>query len=326
MLRATEPALWTGRRDPEDGPRALRWHDVVRCVAPGDRAALDNAPAGSLVLIGFACDAGVVRNRGRPGAADGPDALRRALANTAWHRGLGGGSDLSVLDVGTVACAGDALEDAQAQLAELVAAVAARELVPLVLGGGHEVAWGTWQGLARAAPQAPVAVVNLDAHLDLREPVAGRGTSGTPFRQIADDCHARGWPFRYTCLGAAQTSNTAALFERASALGARVCLDTAMATGAQAALAAARASIGDAPRVQLSICLDVLPAAVAPGVSAPAALGVPFAHVLEVIAALAADERVAAIEIAELNPRHDIDGRTARVAARCCHAVALARP
>ncbi|NOY13871.1 MAG: formimidoylglutamase, partial [Deltaproteobacteria bacterium] len=71
----------------------------------------------------------------------------------------------------------------------------------------------------------------------------------------------------------------------------------------------------------LSIDLDVLPAAVAPGVSAPAARGLSL-ELLEVLLGYIrsqAGDKLKLAEIAEYNPKFDIDARTARVAARLCH-------
>ena len=64
----TQAPDWTGRMDPEDGPDAIRLNQLVK---PGAKRA----------VIGFACDAGVKRNKGRIGAKEGPAALRQALAN-----------------------------------------------------------------------------------------------------------------------------------------------------------------------------------------------------------------------------------------------------
>ena len=136
--------------------------------------------------------------------------MRKYLINCAWHQ------THPVYDGGNVLCEGDALEAAQFVLGTHVAAVLEAGHFPLVIGGGHEVAWGTWQGLATWAMKQPgkrVGVLNFDAHFDLR---AGEvGTSGTPFRQIAEDCAARNWSFRYACFGVARATNTAALFARA---------------------------------------------------------------------------------------------------------------
>jgi formiminoglutamase len=284
----------------------MRWHQAIRPL-------LDGAAPG-VALLGFACDAGVARNHGRAGAAEGPAGLRRALANLAWRR-IG-----PAWDAGDVAVAGDALEDGQAELATTVSRLLDAGHRPLVVGGGHEVAFGSFSGLAEhlarhAVDRAPaVGIVNLDAHLDLR---AGRASSGTPFRQVAEACAARRWPFRYLCLGVDEGSNTEALFDTARRLGAGWRRDRDMTSGrldeATAELAAFLATV---ERVQLTVDLDVLPAAVAPGVSAPAPRGVALEVIEALVDTVVASGKLALGEVAELNPRFDPDGRTARVAAR----------
>jgi formiminoglutamase len=72
----------------------------------------------------------------------------------------------------------------------------------------------------------------------------------------------------------------------------------------------------------LSIDLDVLPAAVMPAVSAPAARGVPLDAVETVLHRVLASDRAVAIEIVELNPTRDIDDHGARVAARLAYQAA----
>lgn len=146
---------------------------------------------------------------------------------------------------------------------------AARESADLtvVLGGGHETAYGSHLGLG---PRPRLGVLNLDAHFDLRE--AERPTSGTPFRQIAADRHEAGVDFDYAVVGISRTSNTSTLFDTADELGVRWLLDDdCQETGAPVRFVEDFLAGVDA--VYLTIDLDVLPAAVAPGVSAPAALG-----------------------------------------------------
>jgi formiminoglutamase len=176
MHRPYDLTRWQGRDDAQvEGPRARRWHQAIRPLAEG--AAPGNA------LLGFACDLGVARNMGRVGAAEGPAALRKALAGLAWH------SSRPAWDAGDVVAEEEALEDAQAELAAHVARLLAGGHLPLVVGGGHEVAYGSFLGLcahaARGATAPVIGLVNLDAHLDLR---AGRASSGTPFRQVAEAC------------------------------------------------------------------------------------------------------------------------------------------
>lgn len=286
---------WQGRTDAEEGPTALRWHQVVRPHAPG--------AAPGIALLGFVCDEGVRRNQGRPGAAEGPRALRQALAGLAWH-----GGDLPLWDAGDVACVEGDLEAAQERLAVAVRALVAEGQLPIVLGGGHETAWGSFLGLATACPGRRIGVLNIDAHLDLRR--SARASSGTPFAQMAAFCGGAGMPFRYLCIGVAEPANTAALFDTARRLGVRYRLDEAVTEASLPAIAA------EVDALHLSLDLDVLPACVMPAVSAPAARGLALAHVEALIEAARATGKLALADVVELNPRHDPDGRGARTAAR----------
>ena len=302
-------SVWEGRIDDAEGALGRRWHQVMQPLSPA------TAPD-TTVLLGFACDAGVARNHGRIGAAEGPRAIRRALRNMPVH-------ECALLaDGGDVVCAGDALEAAQQALAASVAQQLGAGRFPLVLGGGHEMAWGSFTGLAthlamtEGAPR--VGIVNFDAHFDLRRDA--RATSGTPFLQIAQDCEARGWEFRYACFGVSRYSNTEALFARARELGVRVQLDETLdAAGGSAALTSFIADVDD---VYLTVCLDVLPAAVAPGVSSPAPRGVGLDVLEPMIDVVCASGKVRLADIAEMNPRFDADGRTAAVAARIAARIA----
>jgi formiminoglutamase len=309
MYHAPDMRLWSGRVDPDEGPLALRWHQRVAPLEPG------SAPG--VALVGFACDAGVARNQGL-GARAGPAAMRRALSNLVWHAAQA----RPVYDAGEVSCQGDALEEAQQELGGRVERLLAGGNLPVCLGGGHEIAWASWQGLAaHASSQSPLprlGILNLDAHFDLR--VASRATSGTPFLQIAEDCRVRGWPFRYAVMGVSEAANTPALFERARGLGVEWRLDEVCGgVYLPQVLETVRAFLAGLDWLHLTICLDVLPASVAPGVSAPAALGVPLEVVEAVAATAAASGKLCLAEIAELNPAFDDDGRTARVAARLVH-------
>lgn len=301
--------VWRGRRDAgEAGDTRRLFETVAGCATARE--------AGVPVLLGFCCEAGVLRNQGRPGAAGGPREIRRALAGVPAH-GIG-----RFIDGGDIDCEGDALEDAQQRLGAAVAAELATGAFPLVLGGGHEVAWGTWQGLRAhldaRADRGRVLIVNLDAHFDLRS--SRPGSSGTPFDQIATDCLRRGDRFDYACLGVSRLGNTASLFARANALGVRYVEDVDMQERhLEARLAALDEWVADADHVYLTIDLDVLPAAVMPGVSAPAAYGVPLAVVEAITTRLRDSGKLRVADIAEFNPLYDRDGCGARVAARLCY-------
>ena len=302
----TQASPWQGRTDAGERGDTTRLHQVVRHDCAHS--------AGDAVLLGFACDAGVRRNQGRTGAARGPEAARRALANLPAH-GLA-----ALWDAGDQACEGDALETAQAQLGQRVARILASGARLVVLGGGHEVAWGDFQGLRdHLYPQGPTGqrllVLNFDAHFDLRS--SRPGSSGTPFDQILQDAEQRGLPLRYACLGVSRLGNTPALYERARQAGVHYAEDQAMQERhLDARLADIDDLLSEADHVYLTIDTDVLPASVAPGVSAPAPYGVPLPVVEACLLHVKASGKLILADIAEFNPAHDIDGHTARAVAR----------
>ncbi|MEV6067075.1 formimidoylglutamase [Nocardia sp. NPDC052001] len=308
------PAAWTGRND-GDTPEHLRWHQAIR---PYDPAATESRCA----LIGFASDEGVRRNKGRQGAAAGPHALRAALASMALN------DPVLLEDAGTVAVTDADLESGQARLGRAVAAAIDSGRLPVVLGGGHEVAYGTYLGVSAAQARGTgtrLGILNLDAHFDLR----GEATpsSGTPFRQILEAEHAAGTSIRYDVLGISQPSNTRALFDTADRFDVHYLLDDRCGPADYALVDAFVADLLDAvDLLYLTIDLDVLPAAVAPGVSAPAAYGVPLETIQRVCDRVAMSGKLIAVDVAELNPGLDIDNRTARTAARLIHRIVTRHP
>ncbi|MGR2767204.1 formimidoylglutamase [Photobacterium ganghwense] len=332
---AVDMHVWQGRTDPEDGVKGLRWHQKVQPA--------DQANEQGIMILGFACDEGVSRNKGRTGAYDAPVAIRKVLANLAWHH------QEPVYDGGDISCNDGNLELAQHRLGEDVCHALRQRHKVMVFGGGHEVAWGSFQGIGnyllqkqhavdgsdngepRKAPR--IGIINFDAHFDLRNPPAGtqsqKGSSGTPFHQIARFCEMNNWPFRYACLGLSRTSNTQALYEKADALGVLYRDDEDMT---QANLPDIQESLGQfidqCDYLYLTIDLDVFPAATAPGVSAPAARGVSFDIIEPLLKTILAaktpqgNSKILVFDMAEYNPRFDIDNQTARLAARLAWTVA----
>lgn len=307
------PQPWSGRFD-GDGASHRRWWQAVlpydggTGVAGAAGTAAGNGCGRPAALLGFASDEGVRRNKGRTGAAGAPGAIRSALGPLAFH------GDRAVADAGDVVVAGGDLEAGQERAGRAVAALLDAGWLTAMLGGGHETAYASYLGVtASAAAQGRrLGILNLDAHFDLRdEPVP---SSGTPFLQMARAEAAAGRDFRYAVVGISEPNNTRALFDTAHALGVRYLQDE------ECEPERVRTFVADflagVDLLYLTIDLDVLPAAVAPGVSAPAAYGVPLPVIAALCRQVAESGKLLHLDIAELNPAFDVDGRTARVAAR----------
>ena len=317
-------ALWQGRVDEEKVPElAMRWHQKVQPYP------FQSPPEPGVTLIGFASDEGVRRNKGRTGAAAGPDLLRKALAGQPWNR------HQPVYDSCTIACQSGQLEAAQQAFGLRISELLDNQQLPVGLGGGHEIAWASYQGLTQHLCKPSrnklnhnkpnkVGIINFDAHFDLRLPDSNGPSSGTPFWQIAEHSRQHNLPFNYLCFGVSRNSNTRMLFERANELGVEYTADSDMTLNRLSELSETLSRfIARVDHIYLTIDLDAFPAAVAPGVSAPASRGISLEVVEPLLEQIRDSGKLTLLDIAEFNPAYDIDHRTSRLAARLIHLLTL---
>lgn len=296
----TVPFIWQGRIDGETEEH-LRIHQVMNKHTPAQ-----------FTLLGFASDEGVRRNKGRLGAKAGPDAIRQQLAGLPLHQSL------AIRDAGTVHCDDGDLEIAQRHLSDEIINILSIGQTPIVLGGGHEVAFASFQGLfdfvAQTEPTKIIGIINFDAHFDLRS--APEATSGTPFLQSAMLCKQHNRPFNYLCLGIADHGNTKVLFNTADNLGCHYIRDKSL-THSQLpkAIQQIEQFINEVDYLYVTVDLDVFSASIAPGVSAPAAKGINTEIFDELFVVIKASGKIAIFDIAECNPVFDIDNHTSKLAA-----------
>lgn len=305
----------------------LAWHGCVDLPATADtqrwhqRVALGPQPeAPGIALLGFASDEGIRRNAGRLGAAQGPGARRNALANLPVLHCA------PLYDAGEITCVDQALELAQARYSHRAQQLLDQGHWVIGLGGGHEIWYASYAALRGhlGASKARIGIFNFDAHFDLRE--QGSASSGTPFLQALEHARSIRSPLQYHCIGVSRSSNTPRLFATADREGAHYLTDDVLCTwNWQAQAEVLRAWCDAVDVIYLTLCLDVLPQAVAPGVSAPHPRGVSL-EVLEALLDLVmASGKVRVVDVAELCPPLDPDQATARVAARLIHRMVSAQ-
>lgn len=210
-----------------------------------------------------------------------------------------------------------------AALAAEVAAAMAADYFPVVLGGDHAIAMGTWAGVSRALNGAPLGVIWLDAHLDAHtlETTPSQNAHGMGAAALLDYGHA---PFRAICGGVLRPEHVCyigirsyedgemALLRR---LGVRIMLmEEVKQRGIHDALneALAIATRGTAG-FGLSIDLDGFDPEDAPGIGLKEPDGLRAAPTLAALAALARHSALKAIEIVEYIPEFDDERRTAHL-------------
>ncbi len=294
--------IWTGRNDGDDPLN----HRIFQRVSLEEN--YENILPNDFVLHGFSVDEGVKRNKGRVGAKDAPDFIRKNCSNFPVVN-----ADFSLKDFGNIECEDGNLEQSQNILAEKVQKVLKKGGKSIVFGGGHEVMFGHYSGIKKGFPDKKIGIINIDAHFDNREvdPKIG-ASSGTGFWQIAQQEKTHSFH-----IGIQKNSNTLKLFDTAHQLGMKYILaDEIFFENLPAIYEKIDDLINGVDLIYLTICMDVFNAAIAPGVSAAAYNGIFadatflhfFRHILD-------SDKVKCFDIAEVNPVFDESEQTARLAA-----------
>ena len=307
----------------------------------GNAAALT---PGRAVLLGFPQDEGVRRNHGRPGAAKAPDEIRSYLYRlTPWaFRTKVHLLGYRPLDLGNLRIAsgnGDSgkgvrplefrgsdpfsavpvsgregtLEETQQALGLVIGAILQTGAIPLVLGGGHETAYGHYLGYLAAGK--PVGIINLDAHLDVRPWEKGQGHSGSPFRQALEHPRTPLPGEGYVCLGAQPHSVSQAHWLYTQEKGCVVVWAYQLRRCLRKRFRQEYQRLAAKSQVYVSLDADVVRAADVPGVSAPNPAGLTGNQLLACARLAGSCPRVASFDLVEINPCLDPDGRSARWAA-----------
>ncbi len=312
--KATDKTLWQGRVDSESNFDAFRWHQWVKPIDLRDKNLSPFKGKLGFAFVGFCCDVGVKRNNGRTGAANGPKSIRNELANLPCRFS----QEVKLFDAGNILCENISLEESQNILSKAIEKILNLNLFPIVLGGGHEIAFGHYKGilnyLSQDSPNPNIGIINFDAHFDLR-PYPSGGSSGTMFRQIADICKEQDLKYSYLCIGIQKHSNTIDLFKTADKLGAEYILAKDIVNSDNwNVLEKLDDFIKLQDKIYITICSDVFSSAFAPGVSASQPLGLDPERVLKFLKYILKSNKAISFDIAEVSPRFDQDNVTANLA------------
>lgn len=307
MYQAPDMSFWKGRVNPN--PEDLLFHQVIKPLDLTNDVGLPTADY-CIALIGYMCDEGVRRNFGRVGARSAPETIRKAMTGMAVHFDT---DKIAAVDAGNVICAGENLESSFKILQGKVEMLLANQVFPIVIGGGHETAYPHFSAVQNYHAGMNVGIINLDAHFDLRNYENGPH-SGSPFRHIADDAVAYGRSFNYLPIGIRPESNVKSMFDFMESKGQQYVLLNDVKQNLSLVCNALTAFADRMDKIYLTIDMDCLPAGYAPGVSAPGPDGLVPSEISELINAIPRDKLVS-MDVVEVNPKFDIDGRTSRLAA-----------
>jgi agmatinase len=231
------------------------------------------------------------------GPAQAPDAIRAALASQHGNKATELGGELGV-DIGLEDSGDLLLEEAEGDFERIRAAASQAGSTPIFLGGDHMVTYPIVSGLAEV--HGPVNILHFDAHPDLYEDFEGDPLShASPFARIME----RGLASRLVQVGIRTLNGHCR--EQAERFGVEIVEMRNFRTD--------DVPIPGAP-LYVSIDLDALDPAFAPGVSHHEPGGLTVRDVLSVLHRIEAP--IVGADIVEYNPTRDINGMTAVVAAK----------
>jgi agmatinase len=288
----------TGIRGPIDASKTPRF------AGPPTFALLprrDEVGQCDVAIAGVPFDSGVSY---RPGARFGPAAVRQgSRLLRPWHPGLKvapfGGQQ--VADAGDIACNPFDIKEAMDQVEEAAVSLLRDAGNLLVIGGDHTIAYP----LLRATKDkfGPVALVHFDAHLDTWQTYFGAPlTHGTPFRRAAEEgLFLEDASMHVGIRGPLYSEQDLTDDED---LGFKIVHSMELETiGIDGVVTRIRERVGDAP-VYISIDIDVLDPAHAPGTGTPEAGGLTSRELLGILRGLAGT-RVVGGDVVEVSPAYD---------------------
>jgi len=258
-----------------------------------------------LVVVGVPWD---TTSSYRRGAAAGPDAIRRATSGRLYNRFTEQGLDLAALwkvcDHGNVKETSD-ISKLKKSLASAISLHDHRDHSTLFLGGDHFISYPCFSLMARKCRRR-LSLLYFDAHPDLYVSYEGsRYSHATTVSRILEDENLSSGTVCYVGIRASTSEQN----ERIRTLGLKAyTTEDVYRRGCDAIASSIRSVLLDKP-VYLSVDLDCLDPAFAPGVGNPQPGGLSARQIIEVLHGIDGLDIVAA-DIVEYSPRFDSKART----------------
>lgn len=262
---------------------------------------IEDVPRADIAVVGIPFDSGVSY---RPGTRFGPSHVRES---SRLLRPYNPAQDVSPFQLAQVVDAGDIpvnpfdLTEAVTEVERAALALGERVQRIVTIGGDHTVALPLLRAVA--AKHGPVAVLHFDAHLDTWDTYFGAPiTHGTPFRRASEEglidltasCH----------VGTRGPLYSKQDLEDDERLGFSIVSSEYIEEhGVEAAIDRILTRIGDKP-LYVSIDIDVLDPAHAPGTGTPEAGGLTSRELLRILRALRERDIVGA-DVVEVSPAYD---------------------
>ena len=272
-----------------------------------------------IAILGAPFDEGVTN---RPGARFGPRAIRQADhsgvgSRTHMELGIDPRAMLNIVDFGDIEVTPADLLASHKLLKQTVVQILTTGATPIILGGDHSLSAPVMQAIAEVHGADGFAVIHFDTHADTG--FEGGGVPydhGTPFYRGVKEGFMRG--DHIFQIGLRGTWPNPVEFDWMRSVGFQWrTMDEVMELGLPAVIDEAIAyATSKAPRIYLSVDIDVLDPAFAPGTGTPEPGGLMTRELLTAVRAIASRVDLCVMDIVEVSPPYDHADVTAMAAHR----------
>jgi len=280
-------------------------------------------------IVGIPFDLGVEFSKGRAGARKAPDKIREELhkyGTTFNVDYLTDISDLKISDFGNIIVNNNDPDETYNRIKNVIKEMADCNIIPLVLGGGHDITFPCIEGFSKHFKK--IGGVNVDVHFDVREQIGKNVSSGMVFRKILEDIDDH--PLQgenFVEIGADGNVNARKYWEylkrkNVTIYPVKFIRDSIKGTEhiEHFMSNAFKIAGNETNAVFASLDIDSVNSEAAPGCSFTNPNGFTTDEISRIAHAIGFNDRVRYFDIVEANPDFDVDDRTTRLCARliCC--------
>jgi agmatinase len=237
----------------------------------------------------------------RPGTRFGPRAIRAASCPPGPHleAGVDAFEELTIVDYGDAPVIPADPVRAHQAIERTVGEVVDAGAIPLVLGGDHSIAEATMRAVATR--RGPLGLIHFDTHTDTGKEVFGVAFShGTPMYRLVEAGHVDGSRYAQIGLRGYWPGEKEFAWQREHGITALFMHDV-RDRGIRPVVEEALDAVGPGP-VYLSVDIDVLDPAFAPGTGTPEPGGMTTVDLLWACREIATTTELAGFEIVEVIP------------------------
>lgn len=283
-------------------------------------------PTAEIALIGIPFDLGVKFSKGRSGARNAPKRIREQISKYGTTFNIDYLTDISnlkIYDFGNIIILDEEKpNDTYDRIEKVIFELAKDDILPIILGGGHDITYPcikgflTWYG--------KIGGINIDVHFDVREQEGEYISSGMAFRKLIE--MGKNDSFlgnNFVEIGADGTVNSKKYFNylkanQVSIIPIKMIRDITMKNkDIELFMKTAFSTASEGTNaVFTSLDIDSISSDAAPGCSFINPNGFTTDEISRIAHSVGYNKHVKYFDIVEVNPKFDIDNRTARLCAR----------